>query len=214
MKWILTKFNLSTEHLQLPWRKNKSNQPFKSQKNLFLCVHVRENAATHTAYLCVCLCVCVCESVWVYVRAGIPFSNWVQLFNVSQSILARAVHDASKLPLLLSPSSCPLCALYFTHPASSLWFETCRFFIQAFLSAFCFTVHFIGSLVVDIISVRLTLSLLSSDWHAAGLMLPSVQETWWGVCIFHLYFIQRNIFLSSLDLQRPGGLLKAFNCHF
>lgn len=32
-----------------------------------------------------------------------------------------------KLPLLLSPLSCPLCALHFDHLTSSLWFETCRF---------------------------------------------------------------------------------------
>ncbi len=50
-----------------------------------------------------------------------------------------------------------LCTLL--HSTWSLWFETCRYFIQASLSTSCFTMHSTGSLVVDIISVCLTLSL-------------------------------------------------------
>lgn len=82
-------------------------------------------------------------------------------------------------------------------------------YIQAILPASCFTEHSIALLVVDIISV----SPSSWDWHIVGLILPSVCETWWGVCLFHLYFIERNIFLSSQDLYRPG-LLKELNSYF
>lgn len=87
------------------------------------------------------------------------------------------------------------------HPVCDL--KHVDFYSDHCISASCFTV---GSLVVDMIS----LSVFFSDWHVVGLVLPSVHETWWDVCVFHLYLIQRNICLSSQDLPRPAELPKAF----
>ncbi len=65
-----------------------------------VCVFMSVRVHLHMQRVCVSLC-----------GGWIPASNWVQPFNVSQGLLVRVIHDASKLPLLLSPFSCPLCAL-------------------------------------------------------------------------------------------------------
>lgn len=120
-----------------------------------------------------CVCMCVFMSVILHlciqhacglrlcVRAGIPSSNWVQPFNVSQALLVRAIHDARRLRLLLFH----VLSVHFTSLAlqSSLWFETCQ----------CIFRPFYPPLVPQCCSTscwhNLCLPPLSSDWHVVGL---------------------------------------------
>lgn len=149
----------------------------------------------------------VCESVW---GAGIPSSNWAQPFNVSQGLLVRVLYDASKRPSPpLSFFMSSLCTLLHSPFIESV-IRNMSIYIQAILPASCFTVHSIASLVVDIISA----SLFSSDWHIVGLMLPSVCETWWGVCLFHLYFIERNIFSVLSRLAEASTAQRVWTATF
>lgn len=140
--------------------------------------------------------------------AGIPSSNWVQPFNVSQSWLEKAIHDTSNPP----PSPVPFFMFFLCtslHSGFTQWFETCQYIYSwAGPWASSFRALSFGSLDVDLISVSVSLLFC---WHVVGLSLPSPHETWWGVCLFHLCFRHRNIFLFYESLPRPRGLFKAFN---
>lgn len=63
---------------------------------------------------------------------------------------------------------------------------------------------------------NLSRSLICSDWHDAGLLLLSSQETWWGVYLFHLHFMQMNIVPSSIRLAEARNghnlLQQPLNC--
>ena len=115
-----------------------------------VCVHAR-----------VCVCACVC--VWgLGYHPVVGYSH----FNVSQGTLVKAMHDASKPPLLVSPLSCPLCALRFTRPTTSVWFEACRFIFRHFSRPLVLST---GSLAVDC-SVCLSLVFrLTCCWTRAAL---------------------------------------------